>query len=326
MNEADLGCGCFILISDFVSCDIIFSLLTQLNRRRIMSGETKEVLGSNYVQNDVIINRLIDKMTLFDDNLMSLVFGQNIETTELLLRVIMERDIKVIDVKGQDELKNPMIGGRCITLDVHAIDVDGRHIDIEVQINAEGSHVRRARYHSSMMDARMLKEGQEFKEIKDSYVIFIYDHDKFRKGLPFYHIQRRVDETGEAFGDGSHIIYVNGRYEGNDDIGRMMRDFHQCRPEQIESETLSKAVAYYKEKEGRGAMSEAVRQYAMEYAKEYGEEQKQAGIKQGENYMLYSLVQDGDINPEKAAVRLEITVDELRRQMNEAGYQIPTGA
>lgn len=60
---------------DFVSCDIIFSLLTQLNRRRIMSGETKEVLGNNYVQNDVIINRLIDKMTLFDDNLMSLVFG-----------------------------------------------------------------------------------------------------------------------------------------------------------------------------------------------------------------------------------------------------------
>ena len=236
-----------------------------------MSGETKEVLGSNYGQNDVIINRLIDKMTLFDDNLMSLVFGQNIETTELLLRVIMERDIKVIDVRGQDELKNPVIGGRCITLDVHAIDVDGRHIDIEVQINAEGSHVRRARYHSSMMDARMLQEGQKFKEIKDSYVIFIYDHDKFRKGLPFYHIQRRGDETGEVFGDGSHIIYVNGRYEGNDDIGRMMRDFHQCRPEQIESETLSKAVAYYKEKEGRGAMSEAVRQYAMEYAKEYAD-------------------------------------------------------
>ena len=101
-----------------------------------MSGETKEVLDSNYGQNDVIINRLIDKMTLFDDNLMSLVFGQNIETTELLLRVIMERDIKVIDVRGQDELKNPVIGGRCITLDVHAIDVDGRHIDIEVQINA----------------------------------------------------------------------------------------------------------------------------------------------------------------------------------------------
>lgn len=144
-----------------------------------MSGETKEILDNNGVQNDVIVNRLIDNMTLFDDNLMSLVFGQNIEATELLLRVIMERDIEVVSVQGQDEFKNLVIGGRCITLDVHAIDTDRRHIDIEVQINAEGAHVKRARYHSSMMDARMLKEGQEFKEIEDSYVIFIYDHDKF---------------------------------------------------------------------------------------------------------------------------------------------------
>lgn len=308
-----------------------------------MSGETKEVFGSNYGQNDVIINGLIDKMTLFDDNLMSLVFGQNIETTELLLRVIMERDIKVIDVRGQDELKNPVIGGRCITLDVHATDVDGRHIDIEVQINAEGSHVKRARYHSSMMDARMLEEGQEFKEIKDSYVIFIYDHDKFRKGLPFYHIQRRVDETGEAFGDGSHIIYVNGRYEGNDDIGRMMRDFHQCRPEQIKSETLSKAVAYYKEKEGRGAMSEAVRKYAMEYAKEYakeyGEEQRregmkagiktgietgiETGIQTGRRTEIFLSVQDGDYSVNRGAEKLGMSVDEFEKSMSEAGYRVP---
>ncbi len=243
-----------------------------------MSGETKEILGNNGVQNDVIVNRLIDNMTLFDDNLMSLVFGQNIEATELLLRVIMERDIEVVSVQGQDEFKNSVIGGRCITLDVHAIDTDGRHIDIEVQINAEGAHVKRARYHSSMMDARMLKEGQEFKEIEDSYVIFIYDHDKFKKGLPFYHIQRRVDETGEVFGDGSHIIYVNGKYNGNDDIGQMMRDFHQCIPEQIKNEILSEAVAYYKGKEGRGVMSDAVR--------EYGEEQKKAGIKEGQLELL----------------------------------------
>ena len=243
-----------------------------------MSGETKEILDNNGVQNDVIVNRLIDNMTLFDDNLMSLVFGQNIEATELLLRVIMERDIEVVSVQGQDEFKNSVIGGRCITLDVHAIDTDGRHIDIEVQINAEGAHVKRARYHSSMMDARMLKEGQEFKEIEDSYVIFIYDHDKFKKGLPCYHVQRRVDETGEVFGDGSHIIYVNGKYNGNDDIGQMMRDFHQCIPEQIKNEILSEAVAYYKGKEGRGVMSDAVR--------EYGEEQKKAGIKEGQLELL----------------------------------------
>lgn len=115
-------------------------------------------------------------------------------------------------------MKNHQVGGRNITLDVDAMDENGEEIDIEVQGNSEGAHVRRARYHSSMVDSRMLKEGQAFRELKDSYVIFIYKHDKFRKGLPLYHVDRYVGETNEQFRDGSHIIYVNGNYKGNDEI------------------------------------------------------------------------------------------------------------
>ena len=115
-------------------------------------------------------------------------------------------------------MKNHQVGGRNITLDMDAMDENGEEIDIEVQGNSEGAHVRRARYHSSMVDSRMLKEGQAFRELKDSYVIFIYKHDKFRKGLPLYHVERYVGETSEQFRDGSHIIYVNGNYKGNDEI------------------------------------------------------------------------------------------------------------
>lgn len=115
-------------------------------------------------------------------------------------------------------MKNHQVGGRNITLNVDAMDENGEEIDIEVQGNSEGAHVRRARYHSSMVDSRMLKEGQAFRELKDSYVIFIYKHDKFRKGLPLYHVERYVGETNEQFRDGSHIIYVNGNYKGNDEI------------------------------------------------------------------------------------------------------------
>ena len=115
-------------------------------------------------------------------------------------------------------MKNHQVGGRNITLDVDAMDENGEEIDIEVQGNSEGAHVRRARYHSSMVDSRMLKEGQAFRELKDSYGIFIYKHDKFRKGLPLYHVERYVGETNEQFRDGSHIIYVNGNYKGNDEI------------------------------------------------------------------------------------------------------------
>ena len=162
--------------------------------------------NKNFKQDNTAVNKLVDGLTLFDDDLMSRVFDKNIEATELILRIILERDIKVIHVDGQDELKNHEVGGRNITLDVHALEENGEEIDIEVQGNAAGANVKRARYHSSMLDSRMLREGQDFKKIKNSYVIFVYRHDKYKKGLPLYHIDRYVKETGELFDDGSHII------------------------------------------------------------------------------------------------------------------------
>ena len=236
--------------------------------------------NKNFKQDNTAVNKLVDGLTLFDDDLMSRVFDKNIEATELILRIILERDIKVICVDGQDELKNHEVGGRNITLDVHALEENGEEIDIEVQGNAAGANVKRARYHSSMVDSRMLREGQDFKKIKNSYVIFIYRHDKYKKGLPLYHIDRYVKETGELFDDGSHIIYVNGSYKGNDEIGRLMADFHQTNSEHMHYMTLAQSVKHYKEtEEGRGQMCEAVEKYAEEYAKEYATNEKMISVK-----------------------------------------------
>ena len=227
----------------------------------------------NVVQDREKIDRLIDGLTLFDDDLMSRVFDKNIEATELILRIILGRKIKVIRVNGQEEVRNAEVGGRNITLDVYAMDEDGQEMDIEVQGNSEGAHIRRARYHSSVLDSKMLKEGQPFKKLKDSYVIFIYRHDKFKKGLPVYHIDRYIRETGEIFEDGSHIVYVNGNYKGDDEIGQLMRDFHQVDPDHIHYAELSQGVKHFKEVEkGRDTMCEAVQEYAKEYAQEYAKE------------------------------------------------------
>ena len=140
-------------------------------------------------------------------------------------------------------------------------------IDIEVQGDSAGAHIRRARYHSSMVDSKMLDEGQEFRQLKDSYIIFIYKHDKFRKGLPVYHIDRYIRETEELFDDGSHIIYVNGNYKGNDEIGQLMNDFRQTDSDKIHYAALAKGVKHFKDTEkGREQMCEAVEKYAKEYA------------------------------------------------------------
>ncbi len=252
---------------------------------------TEKLNSSNLRQNPRNVNELVNELTLFDDDLMSRVFDKNIKATELLLRIILGKKVKVISVTGQNEMKNHQVGRRNITLDVDAMDENGEEIDIEVQGNSEGAHVRRARYHSSMVDSRMLKEGQAFRELKDSYVIFIYKHDKFRKGLPLYHVERYVGETNEQFRDGSHIIYVNGNYKGNDEIGQLMQDFREKNPECMHYTELAESVKHFKEKEGgREEMSEIVERYINERVEERVEERVKECVEKEKTISVQNLM------------------------------------
>ena len=207
------------------------------NQKQLERQETLEAIG---------------KLNLLDDNLMTLVFDRNIEATELLLNVILQRsDLKVLEVVAQREYKNPMPGGRSITIDIYAKDGKDKVYDIEVQRASAGADVHRARFHSSMIDTKMLKAGQEFNEIHDSYVIFITAGDVMGAGCSLYHIDRGIKETGAYFGDGSHIIYVNGSYKDDSDpIGKLMHDFRCLSSVDMFYPALAKQVRYFKETEG----------------------------------------------------------------------------
>ncbi|MDE5865108.1 MAG: Rpn family recombination-promoting nuclease/putative transposase [Lachnospiraceae bacterium] len=212
-------------------------------------------------------------MDLFDDDLMSMVFDGNIEATELLLKIILKKnDIIVISVVGQREFQSPVVGGRNIRLDILAKDSMGKHYNVEVQKKPEGAHIRRARFNSSMMDSRMLKEGQEFSELEDSYMVFITQTDIFGYGIPIYTINRHFEEIDDLFDDGSHIVYVNGNYKGDDEIGKLLHDFGCKESKDMYYSELAKGVRHFKEEGGRKIMCEAVENYAKSYAEKYAEQ------------------------------------------------------
>ncbi|MCC2149885.1 PD-(D/E)XK nuclease family transposase [Lachnospiraceae bacterium CLA-AA-H246] len=195
--------------------------------------------------------KAVDKLCLFDDDFMSLVFDKNIKATEYLLNTIFEReDMHVLEVKGQHEYKN-VLPYRCIIIDIRAVDSLGKVYDIEVQRADAGAIPQRARFHSALVDSKLLKGGQEFKEIQDSYVIFITQNDVIGDGLPLYHVERIIKECNRDFADGSHIIYVNGAYKNdNSPIGRLVHDFRCTRSVDMFSDVLKNQVKYYKETEG----------------------------------------------------------------------------
>ena len=58
-------------------------------------------------------------------------------------------DLKVLEVAAQREYKNPVSGGRSITINIYVADGDGNIYDIEVQCSS-GANVHRASFYSSM--------------------------------------------------------------------------------------------------------------------------------------------------------------------------------
>ena len=157
----------------------------------------------------------LKSLRYMDDDFMSVCLADNFEGVELILRIVLGReDIKVKSVRTQEPLKN--LQGRSAVLDVHAIDSTNKEFDVEIQRKDAGAGAKRARYNSSLLDAHTLKAGDDTGDIPDSYVIFITENDVMKGNQPIYTVERYVaiGENKVLFGDGSHIIYVNGKYRG----------------------------------------------------------------------------------------------------------------
>lgn len=189
----------------------------------------------------------IQKLRLIDDEFLEVVF-KDITCTEFLLRTILNKnDLIVNDVVCQFDVKN--LQGRSVRFDVFAVDDTNTIYDVEIQRSSAGAIPKRARYNSSLMDANITKSGESYKDLNDSYVIFITETDVLGYGLPLYTIRRYIEEVKQPFDDGSHIIYVNSQIQDYSALGQLMHDFYCTDPDDMFCDVLAKRVSYFKESE-----------------------------------------------------------------------------
>ena len=138
--------------------------------------------------------RRLRGLRLLDDDFMQKVFEDK-ACTEFLLQIILNRaDLKVIHVNGQQDIKN--LQGRSVSLDILAVDVDNKIYNVEIQRSDKGASVKRARYNSSLIDSNVTEPGEKYENLCESYIIFITEKDIMKSGLPIYHVDRTVKETG----------------------------------------------------------------------------------------------------------------------------------
>lgn len=249
----------------------------------------------------------LKSLRYMDDDFMSVCLADNFEGVELILRIVLGReDIKVKSVRTQEPLKN--LQGRSAVLDVHAIDSTDKEFDVEIQRKDAGAGAKRARHNSSLLDAHILNAGDDTEDIPDSYVIFITENDVMKGNQPIYPVERYVTigENKVLFGDGSHIIYVNGKYRGNDEIGKLMHDFSCTNPDDMNYETLAKKARYFKQDEkGVAAMCKIMEDMRNEAAREAAQKAEQNKAKR----TAVHLIKLGKMTLEEIAEATELSLD-----------------
>ena len=237
-------------------------------------------------------------LRLIDDDFMAAVFEER-ACAEFLLQIILKRDdLTVKEVHGQYSIKN--LQGRSVRLDILAVDRENRAYNIEVQRSDRGASEKRARYNSSLLDANLTDAGDDYDALNETYVIFITENDVLKAGLPIYHVDRTIRETGTFFNDQAHIVYVNSQIKDETALGKLMHDFFCTNSKDMNYSILAQRVRYFKEDtKGVAAMCRA-----MEKMRD--ETEHETSIKHA-----LAMLADG-VPCEKVAKYTDLSIEEVR--------------
>ena len=116
--------------------------------------------------------------------------------------------------------------------------------------------------------------------------------------------------TGKPFGDGSHILYVNGMYRDDSDMGKLMHDFSCPNPADMYYGILAERASFLKEKE----------EGVTEMCKIMDEMKKEAV--QDRNYeFVIDMLNETDMPKEQIARLAKVTVEEVEELAKELQTQ-----
>lgn len=249
------------------------------------------------------------QLRLIDDDFFSKCFDNDTACVQLVLQIVLDKpDLNVVDVRTQVFVENLL--NRSVRLDVLATDSERRKFNIEIQRSDKGAGRKRARYNSSMMDVNLLEKGNDFEALPETYVIFITENDVIGLGEAIYEIERCFVKSGKRFGDGSHILYVNGSYRDDSPVGKLMHDFSCTDPSDMCYNVLADRARFFKEsKEGIAVMCKVLDDMRRQSYQEGMAEGKNKNRKE----TALNLLKLGTISLDDISFATGLSLDEVKK-------------
>ena len=167
----------------------------------------------------------IDELTFTDDYMFGAVM-RNPEICKSILETLLNIQIEKLEYPELQKSISTYYESKGVRLDVYVKDSD-KVFDIEVQNDSAISLPKRMRYYQSMVDMDSLLKGQDYSELKESFIIFICNFDPFHQDLPCYTFKNLCiqDKNTELCDETTKIIFNSTAYdkEKNVDIRKFLK-------------------------------------------------------------------------------------------------------
>ena len=119
-----------------------------------------------------------------------------------------------------------------------------RRFNIEMQVKSEIDLPKRSRYYHSQLDTDALLSGRRYKELPDTYVIFICDFPLSQEPLYKYTYHSICRENGDRLEDGRTTVFLSTCGENEVDVSKALVDFLKYVKDPIASPDTQKKDSY----------------------------------------------------------------------------------
>lgn len=220
-----------------------------------------------------------------------------------LLETLLQIKVKDIVYLEHEKKLDVEKDAKSVRLDVY-IEGDNRVFDIEMQATDKKNLPKRSRYYQGMIDLNTIQKGDDYDELKESYVIFICTFDPFGKGMAQYTFENLcLEDKKLGLNDGTRKIFFNAKGYINaedEDIREFLKYVNGGKSEN----------PFVKELEDKVAQVKSNREWGMEYMtlrmrdrenQEIGrEEERQEGIKK-----MVSALKSFGIPPQSILLKIQ---------------------
>ena len=154
-----------------------------------------------------------EKLTLKDDFMFGKIMQNERNCIDMLERLTGN---KIEGIKSNISQKSVRVtnDSKGVRYDVYVEDYSDNIYDAEMQQSGGNKDIetlpKRTRFYQGMVDLNLLESGGDYRELKNSYIIFICTFDPFKKGLYCYEFENVCkDDSTLKLLDGRKILIYN---------------------------------------------------------------------------------------------------------------------